>query len=313
MIAWLLSPRGLGCLAAIASILCGGAALVGLPLAAGFWSGGHGLGETGRRFMDGLWGLLLGLSLYTGVVAVLLLDFRGIATRFDRRQYTWRRTAVALAVLVGFSIFRWTLSFLSGFLTIRASAGPFYNHADWLGIPVMVSNESYRTTDFFTSVFLMLAACTAGGAYLRICLGEATARLPREVFALFTVGFSVLALDEYLTIHEFLGANLPVIREVTFVGHPDDLVMLGYFVIGMALLGRYLPQLLEDRIGLSIGAMAIALQGLAAFGDAWFPPELWNVEEMLEVVSAGCYYLFSARYAEPWAGTSLGSARVTAA
>jgi hypothetical protein len=299
MIRRILSPRGIGMVAAAFSALAGLLAAAGVPLGVHLLAKHSPLGETGRTFFTGVFIGSTLLSLYCGMVAALLIDARGISTSISRRFPTWHRLAASIGVVFVLCYAEWAINFFRQFLILLGPGPEFYNRAQWLGIPLLISNETYSLPDYFTTMFLLLAASSAGGTYLRISRGTLRARLPREAFALFAAGFCFLAFDEYVTFHEFVGANLPVLRDVKFVGHPDDLVMLSYFAIADLTLYRYLPDLLRDRVGLAIAATAALLQGVAAFGDAWFPPSLGEVEELLEVMAAASYFVFVVRYGEP--------------
>jgi hypothetical protein len=295
----LFAPRGLGRNALVLGVGLIFAAVVGLPMAFHFFHQGRPLGETGQHFFWTLLPPLFLLGFFLCVSGLLILNVGGLSDRLEARVEGGRRLLCGLGAILSLAWIQWGMSFLADFTT-RLGPGPqYYEYIDFLGKTLLAADESFTRRDFFTVAFLLVSATLAGDAYLRVFLEGARLKLPGEVFGLFAVGFVYLAMDEYFCIHEFLGGNLPGLRSIHFVGHPDDAVMLAYFVAAGLLLLRYLPWLLRDRVGLLVLGVAFGLQGVAAVADAWFPANLWLVEELCEVASAGMYVLFVASYARP--------------
>lgn len=285
-----LSPSGLGARSGMLTALCV-VSLVAAPFLLQGVAQGPELGETGRNFLLGL-EILLALGGFTCAALWMgLRDVGQVASRLDVTAPGWRPTAVAIAIIALLCQGVAWLGFLKMFLTLGEMSGPYGRSAMWLGIPLIIPVEVFTTADFVTSIFLLCGAATAATAYYRSVTGVFEASLPAEAFGLFTAGLLFVSLDEYLTIHEFLGGNVPWLRDSTLVAHPDDLVVAGYGVLTVLLFARYVPELMRDKGVLVILGLGVLLQGLASACDMMLPPTMGWIEESLEILGAGTYWL----------------------
>lgn len=285
-----LSPSGLGKRSGMLTALCV-VSLVAAPLLLRGVAARPELGETGRNFLLGL-EILLALGAFTCAALWMgLKDVGQVASRLDVTSPGWRPTAAAVAIIALLCQGVAWLGFLKMFLTLGEMSGPYARSAMWLGIPLIIPVEVFTTADFMTSMFLLCGAATAAIAYYRSVIGAFQATLPAEAFGLFSVGLLFVSIDEYLTIHEFLGGNLPWLRDCTWVAHPDDLVVAGYGVLTVLLFARYTPVLMRNKGALVILGMGVVLQGVASACDMLLPPTMGWIEESLEILGAGTYWL----------------------
>ncbi|MBM4319509.1 MAG: hypothetical protein FJ125_06020 [Deltaproteobacteria bacterium] len=254
------------------------------------------LGPDGRQLVGSLQALLAFDGLFLLLISSLLLDLQGLRQRVEQRLgQAWHFTVAALLYIVC-AVTLLLLAKLVQDNTVRLeAANPFYQHGLLFGQAVLLPVEPFSIADFATSIFLVLAATTAYVGLVGSWRAPQPRRLlPVHLWAMMAAGLAYAGLDEYFTLHEFLGANTPLLRDVTWVEHPDDLVMGGYFLTALLVFVGHLRLLARSRLGLGLLLAGGLLQALAVAGDACGLE--WMAEETLEALAAACYLLGTSHY-----------------
>ena len=150
---------------------------------------------------------------------------------------------------------------------------------------VLVQPENKPSKDVFTAYVLV------GIAFIALTFAMLHARRTRDpsarplwFFASICVGANYLAADEFLGIHETLGANLQFLRGLPLVERPDDLFIFLYGFLAMAFFFAFRELVLASRWAVLLTATAVGLALAGAVLDLLHQP----FEEILELASAGC-------------------------
>jgi len=154
----------------------------------------------------------------------------------------------------------------------------------WDSIEFYISSETARpSVDVVTTMALTVLASAIGFACLVLVVGGIRTRLTL-CFALLSAGAAYLAADELLAIHESVGHNLQLMRDLPGVERPDDVVFAAYALPAGALAWCFRDVLTSVRSASLLFAAGAAVALLTALLDLLSVPTL--VEEGSEVLAA---------------------------
>ncbi len=173
---------------------------------------------------------------------------------------------------------------------------PYSYGGRFLGTSWRIPLEPFDPRDYFTSIFLIVAAFASfSEAYVRRSFVSVRRRdlLP---WGLMGIGLLWAGLDERLKLHEFLGANTPLLRDTTITKYPDDLVLLAYFLIAFGVFLYYWQAFRANKLALTFILLGGISQGLALVGNAWHIRLL--PDEHFELIGALLYLMSVVLYAK---------------
>lgn len=149
-------------------------------------------------------------------------------------------------------------------------------------------DASISRTDILTAVGLSALAGVALASAALLRGWTHGSRRTSLAFALLGLGALTAALDEAFSVHETIGLNLPFLRELPLVDHPDDALMAFYAVCALAFGWYFRDVLLRFKGARDLMAAGVGLFVLALVIDMLPTEALGSAEELLEMLAAVC-------------------------
>jgi len=249
-----------------------------------------------ETFPDRLSPVLLALRIALGASGIFLLIFGSALA--NRVNISWNRLkdiqkiTVQIAIVAMFVAFIHSLSvyFRENLLLIGEIARHRYMYK-MLGFEVMIQDNPLMTSDFFTCIFLSMAAILS---YMIHFFNRLSADLEQDdshpspgiVWILLALGFCFAAFDEYFGIHEFVGDNI--------IKQRDDVVMMLYSIAAAAVLIRYIRYFLSFKPGFAMFFLGTFFQAAAVLLDKFAVSAFF--EEGFEALGAVFYLGGTALY-----------------
>jgi hypothetical protein len=175
---------------------------------------------------------------------------------------------------------------LVGFKSIYSDWGEF------LGMRWVVPHQPYTDRDYFNSLFLASAGIVA--LFMTLLRSQGLVRTRKEEFpavlwGMLAFAFLWASIDELVMIHEFLGPNLPILRDTHITKWPDDVIMLCYAAGGIAVFTIFFRYFWGRKGALALFIGGICCQTLASLNDVH---GIVTPEESLEMYG-GLFYFSS--------------------
>ena len=150
-------------------------------------------------------------------------------------------------------------------------------------VTIYAAEDSRPNPDVFTGSALVALATAALFAFLVLSAASRDQRLLR-FYALSSIGFGLLAIDEFFAVHETIGHNLVFLADLPGIERPDDAVFLMLLLPAGAFIYAFRDILLGSRRLRQYFGGALVAFVLAAFSDI----AGLLTEEPLEILSGLC-------------------------
>ena len=123
-----------------------------------------------------------------------------------------------------------------------------------------------------------------------------TRRAPHRAFwRVLSGGLLVLAVDNYVDVHEHLGKWLThaagIVPSRDVVASPDDLLTIAYGVVGVLLLVRFRRALRVRSAAITLLYLAVGFSALMLVCDSWPQGRLEAIEQPAQLLGGGFFLL----------------------
>jgi len=198
-------------------------------------------------------------------LAVLGASLLALAPLFGNRFQSWwsrltvfQRTSLQVAVMVMIVTAIYALSvYFRENLILLEQISRHRTRYRMLGFDVVLQDNPLLTADFFTCIFLGMAAILSYTIHslrrLDIISENGNRRHhPGFIWLILAAGFFFAATDEYFGIHEFIGDNI--------IKRCDSVVMIAYAVLAVVVLSRYVRYLASFKPGMYMFGLGVSAQ-----------------------------------------------------
>ncbi|MBI4721288.1 MAG: hypothetical protein HY770_08745 [Chitinivibrionia bacterium] len=258
-----------------------------------------------ETFSDRFAFLLLAVRLTAGFFGIVLLVWGGtlgrtLARRWSTLPEPGKLTVLTLALaLCGIVLFAASQYFREQMIFLE-SITQYKTKVKILGFTAVIQTDEMRLADFLTCIYFAIAGSISYVMHSLhrlklISANEEQGSSRRTMWLLFSLGFFFLVLDEYVSLHEFIGDNIPFFSRIGITSHPDDLMIILYFIGALGVMVWFRRYLLECKPARTLLLTGVAIHFLATISDGFI--DFYFIEEAFEELAVVFYLGAMAQYA----------------